>query len=289
MYLAFHLSYIFLQLYISKDGFLELQLNYNLKMGEPLSFIRKLTSPVFRTETPAFKATQGLELPWEEEAIFTKVLMHVPNQKPQFHKVDIFHTVSLGVGKTFVASGLVVILPHCGGASVDSKLAELTSFYLEFCKAPQKANMACIHAVARLLFNYHRPIWFKLCRMEMGSSGAPENELRQQDNTRFTGVGQWCQRGIRRLEQRSFDHESLPVPGVLLQTAITSEQLGREGAFDCFPDECCIHVCIFCIPESFLLNGMGFVLSGFFLVLRWSLCFHLVCVYSTGIEISRVN
>ena len=43
---------------------------------------------------PSFLATMGVEAPWEEEPWFTRMLMHNPNQKDDFHKIDLFHTIS---------------------------------------------------------------------------------------------------------------------------------------------------------------------------------------------------
>ena len=57
--------------------------------------------------------------------MFTRVLMHEPDKKESFHKVDLFHTVNMGVGKTFAASSLVILLKHCPGNSVEERLAQL--------------------------------------------------------------------------------------------------------------------------------------------------------------------
>ena len=89
-----------------------------------------------RSNTPAFLATLGVDMPWNEEAAFTRVLMHDRGQKPFFHKIDLFHTVSLGVGKSFAASSLSILQNLCNGSSVVSRMDELSSMYMEFCREP---------------------------------------------------------------------------------------------------------------------------------------------------------
>ena len=87
-----------------------------------------------RSNTPAFLETMGVDMPWNEEAAFTRVLMHDGGQKPFFHKIDLCHTVSLGVGKSFAASGLSILQNVCNGSSVVSRMDELSSMYMEFCR-----------------------------------------------------------------------------------------------------------------------------------------------------------
>ena len=89
-----------------------------------------------RSRDAPYRSTMGTELPWEEESIITRVLLHEPDSKESFHKVDLFHTVNLGVGKSFAASSLVILLNQCHANSVDARLRELSGFYLEFCKVP---------------------------------------------------------------------------------------------------------------------------------------------------------
>lgn len=77
----------------------------------------------------------GMELPWLDEAIFTRVLMHEAN-KETFHKPDIFHTVNLGVGKSWAASVLTFLQEMCPGTSIEARFQSLTCEFLAFCKEP---------------------------------------------------------------------------------------------------------------------------------------------------------
>jgi len=82
--------------------------------------------------------TMFRELPWDEddEASFTKILLHEPDKKPSFHKPDVFHTVSLGIAKTFVASSLAILQELANGTSIEGRLSDISSMYLEFCRDP---------------------------------------------------------------------------------------------------------------------------------------------------------
>ena len=57
---------------------------------------------------------EPLPLPWEREAAFTRLLLKdsAPNGAARFHKPDLWHTFHLGVGKSWVASSLLLLL-HC--------------------------------------------------------------------------------------------------------------------------------------------------------------------------------
>ena len=79
--------------------------------------------------------TFDVELPWEREACFTRLLLHDPTQKAQFHKIDLFHTVTLGIGKNH-ASCLALLQDLMPGASLQVRFQKLTEMYMEFCKEP---------------------------------------------------------------------------------------------------------------------------------------------------------
>ena len=96
-----------------------------------------------RSDSPAFLQTTGAELPWDDEPIFTRVLMH-ETDKSLFHKVDLFHTVTLGVGKSFASSSLAILQECLPGSSIEERLRQLSSLYLEFCKESQ-LNLICCY------------------------------------------------------------------------------------------------------------------------------------------------
>lgn len=87
-----------------------------------------------RSEAPAFLQTMESQIPWEDEAAFTRLLMHEENRKASFHKIDVFHTVSLGIGKSFAASSLTLLQSLCDGTSIETRFRSLSEMFIEYCK-----------------------------------------------------------------------------------------------------------------------------------------------------------
>ncbi|CAK9057176.1 unnamed protein product [Durusdinium trenchii] len=83
--------------------------------------------------------------PYLEEAVFTRKLMHEFDKKAAFHKVDIFHTVSLGVGKAWAACGFAILQQVCPGTSIEKRLQVLSDLYVEYCVDPQPLIDAIFH------------------------------------------------------------------------------------------------------------------------------------------------
>ena len=54
--------------------------------------------------------------------------------KSRFHLIDPWHTFHLGVGKTWVACGIMMIQALIAGGHIDQRIAALASGYKEFCK-----------------------------------------------------------------------------------------------------------------------------------------------------------
>ena len=104
-------------------------------VGNLLVFLFWVCHATLRSDDPPFLQTCATEIPWEDEAIFTQVLM-CEDDKPSFHKIDLFHTVTLGVGKSYAASCFTILQELMQGTSVEERLKELTSLYLEFCRDP---------------------------------------------------------------------------------------------------------------------------------------------------------
>ena len=74
--------------------------------------------------------------PWERESPMTRELLvdAAPNGKSRFHLIDPWHTFHLGVGKTWVACGIMMIQALIAGGHIDQRIAALASGYKEFCK-----------------------------------------------------------------------------------------------------------------------------------------------------------
>ena len=76
----------------------------------------------------------GVEKPWDHEPLHTQILMHDPDQKENFHKIDLFHTISLGMGKGFAASAVSILQEILPGSSIDQRMKEFTGMFLEYCR-----------------------------------------------------------------------------------------------------------------------------------------------------------
>ncbi|CAE7265247.1 unnamed protein product [Symbiodinium natans] len=104
------------------------------------TFAGHLPPMLGRSACPAYKRTMDQELPWNQEPLFITKLMHQVTRKAAFFKIDAFHTINLGVAKVFGASSLVYLSALCHGSSIEDRLADLTAYYLEYCKANGKTN-----------------------------------------------------------------------------------------------------------------------------------------------------
>ena len=76
------------------------------------------------------------EPPWRpgNESPFTRLLPQDPSRLAGFYRADVWHTVNLGVGKSWVASAMVLILPLFEGGSVPARLVALSNAYFQFCR-----------------------------------------------------------------------------------------------------------------------------------------------------------
>ena len=144
-----------------------------------------LKSCCLRSECPSFVGTMEKQEPWEYEACFTKILLHEPDKKASFHKIDAFHTVSLGIGKAFAASSLSILQTLCDGTSIDARFWHLTEMFLEYCKdigAVQcqsgKVHGRCCEVILILRGSFLDFLVILICVTFFCSAGASENQLR---------------------------------------------------------------------------------------------------------------
>ena len=86
---------------------------------------------------PVWKYTVAATLPRVRPPELLRHLPHNPHFPASFFAVDIWHSIHLGVGKSFISSSLVLALdlfPGGVGGGVDAKFVELTGHYLSWCK-----------------------------------------------------------------------------------------------------------------------------------------------------------
>ena len=77
--------------------------------------------------------------------------------KASFYKPDVFHTVTLGIGKTFAASSLAYLQELYEGTSIEARFESLTADYLEFCKDLRLNISLCVirYKYIRNRFGFH--------------------------------------------------------------------------------------------------------------------------------------
>lgn len=77
-----------------------------------------------------------LPVPWNREAAFTRLLLKDAsiNGSARFHKVDLWHSVHLGVGKSWIASSLLVLASRITEGTIDDKFRVFNEKYMAFCR-----------------------------------------------------------------------------------------------------------------------------------------------------------
>ena len=78
-----------------------------------------------------------LPVPWTRESALTRELFmdRSVNGKSRFYLVDPWHSIHLGVGKTWVACGVMMLQQHVlHESSMDLRIERLGSAYKEFCR-----------------------------------------------------------------------------------------------------------------------------------------------------------
>ena len=79
---------------------------------------------------------ETLPVPWSRESPLTRVLLKDSgaNGAARFHKPDIWHCVHLGVGKSWVASALLILVVFFNGTNIDIKFEGMNQMFQNYCK-----------------------------------------------------------------------------------------------------------------------------------------------------------
>ena len=80
--------------------------------------------------------TEENPAPWGREPALTRRLLHngISNGKCLFFCFDIWHSIHLGIGKSWVSSGIMLLQAIIPGGSVDDRIAEIGRGYRLYCK-----------------------------------------------------------------------------------------------------------------------------------------------------------
>ena len=106
---------------------------------------------------PKWLATMGTVLPWKSEPPLTKWLPGNLEDLASLYKLDVFYTVHLGLGRSFLASAIVLCmsLPVFAASTIDGRFERMTQSYLCFCR--QRKLQPHIRRIHRDLVSYGDP------------------------------------------------------------------------------------------------------------------------------------
>ena len=82
---------------------------------------------------PDFMDTLFDELPWKSPGPFTRILPQDHTYLPGFFRPDAWHTINLGMGRSWVANCLVLLLALFPASSVPNQLKAMSKAYDAFC------------------------------------------------------------------------------------------------------------------------------------------------------------
>ena len=84
---------------------------------------------------PLWSYSMGASLPWKETPEILQHLPHIPEFPASFFCIDPWHTLHMGIGKSFISSSMTEALNLFPGGGIDSKLERLTESYHNWCKS----------------------------------------------------------------------------------------------------------------------------------------------------------
>ena len=104
---------------------------------------------------PKWLQTEGTVIPWSETPPLSRWLCAESNDLAALYKVDIWHTFHLGIGRSFIASSIVMLLDKFDATSADGKFAQVSANYLEYCKTHKKQPH--IRKISKDFVSYNDP------------------------------------------------------------------------------------------------------------------------------------
>ena len=107
------------------------------------------------SRSPAWLATDGKVIPWSREPPLSKWLPNETAHRSSTYRLDIWHCFHLGIGRSFVASTIVLCLQTCAASTLEGRFMELTTSYLCFCK--QFGYQAHIRKISKDFVGYTDP------------------------------------------------------------------------------------------------------------------------------------
>ena len=90
------------------------------------------------TRSPAWIRTQGVKLPWDTTPVLLKHLPHDASDLASFFQIDLWHTVHLGFGRSYVASTVQLALECVPCSNLEEKWKWLTCHCHTWCRREKK-------------------------------------------------------------------------------------------------------------------------------------------------------
>ena len=77
-----------------------------------------------------------LPLPWTRESPLARELLvdGSVNGKTRFYQLDVWHSIHLGIGKTWIGGGVMMLSTLVPGSNHDERISVIASEYLAFCR-----------------------------------------------------------------------------------------------------------------------------------------------------------
>lgn len=118
-----------------------------------LAGTRSYPAEEIATSTPRWVETIGVLAPWVVEPSVVSLSCHDLENPASFFQIDLWHTVHLGFGRSFIASTVQLVLDVLVLNNLDEKWSFLTRHYLGWCK--KNKCQAHISKVTAYLMSYH--------------------------------------------------------------------------------------------------------------------------------------
>ncbi|CAJ1392084.1 unnamed protein product [Effrenium voratum] len=110
---------------------------------------------------PPFMETIDEEPPWDREPCFTRVLPRDVASPSSYFKPDVWHTVNLGVGRSWVASCVVCLtrnLDELSGLTPEHALQQISASYISFCENSAPRKVKYISSITRATLGWESKI-----------------------------------------------------------------------------------------------------------------------------------
>ena len=111
-------------------------------------------------DAPRFLATvhsAAAAICWNTPSALTVFLPQMPDNLPQFFRVDIWHSWHLGLGRYFLSSALVLLVSLYPGNNIPDKFEEMSTKWRSYCRSRKRQPI--LQRITREIVNYGPLDW----------------------------------------------------------------------------------------------------------------------------------